>query len=59
MPVTDIKTSQWEVFIAKSLKYLTNLKIKVKLESNKTIPLSPLLESPSIRAVDVGFSGYP
>ena len=45
--------------MAKSLKYLTNLRIEVKLQSNKTIPRSPLLESPSIRAVAVGFSGYP
>lgn len=59
MPVTDIKPPKREVFVAKLLKYLTNLKIKVKLQSNKTIPRSPLLDSPSIRAVDVGFSGYP
>lgn len=59
MPGTDIKPPKWEVFMAKSLKYLTNLRIEVKLQSNKTIPRSPLLDSPSIRAVDVGFSGYP
>ena len=33
------KTSLREVFYYKSLIYLTNIKIKVKLQPNKTIPL--------------------